>query len=98
MKIRMLISIGGSMAGREQTYWDVNRGDVLDVSDELGEQYVASQIATARLKGELPHPNTNTEEAEALREKVARRLWDAMPEEHKPVRGPINIKRGGQLV
>ncbi|ORW29196.1 hypothetical protein AWB91_24545 [Mycobacterium paraense] len=66
-KIRMLDSIGGQFHG----LWDVKRGDIVDIDDENAKRYIASGLATAKLKGSLPQPYIDTEEAVELRAEVA---------------------------
>lgn len=99
MKIRMRQSIAGSMAVQGGTAWDVQRGDIIEApTDEIAEQYIAAGLATAKLTGDLPELGIVTEESLALRDRVSRRIRDAMPDECKPLPTPINYNRRGQVV
>jgi hypothetical protein len=78
MKIRMLDTIYGMF---ENIEGGVERGDIVDLPDDNAKRYIASQLATAKLKGELPHPYQASEESEALREWAARKAREQIPEE-----------------
>ncbi len=80
MKIRMLDGILGMFHG---TY-GVKRGDIVEIDDENATRYIASGLATAVLKGELPQPYQDTEEAVALRDEVNRKASAMVPEEARP--------------
>ena len=65
-KIRLLDSIGGLFHGLN----DVKRGDIVDIDDFEAKRYIASGLATAKLKGEMPQAYVATEEAMAIRDEV----------------------------
>ncbi|OSC30698.1 hypothetical protein B8W69_06585 [Mycobacterium vulneris] len=82
MKIRMLGTIWGQFHGRN----GVKRGDIVeDLPDFDCKRYIAGQLATAELKGELPTPYVETEESKAASREIAPKLRDMVPEEARPL-------------
>ena len=72
IKVRMLDGIFGMFEGMPN---GVKRGDVVELSEDHGNRYVANELATVKhLKADLAdlsHPYTATQESQAMREKLA---------------------------
>jgi hypothetical protein len=80
-QVRMLDTIWGQFHGME----GIKRGDTVTLDDFNATRYIAGQIATEELKGELPPPYVETEESRAASKEIAPTLRDMIPPEARPL-------------